>query len=296
MEVRRRNGQLGHGGRGARVAAAAIAAGAAGALFVAAAVPAGAATHHRTAGARPAALGMRSSHHRASSGGPLIDHGGKILPSSHTYVIWWGSSSAWSSDVQSGIATLFGGFNGSSFLNTGTQYMRGASIGSTYEGSKVDTSAPAKRVQPSTLGSEVAKEYGSSLDPSGIYFVFTSNFPKGGNFCAWHSLATVNGQQIAVAYMPNTTGVAGCDPGNLYNLSGSQGLRSLANVTSHEFMEAVTDTLPSSSTYGWIDASGSEIGDKCAWMFKSPVTLSNGSQWQLQEEWSNAANGCVQTT
>jgi hypothetical protein len=109
-------------------------------------------------------------------------------------------------------------------------------------------------------------------------------------------LANVNGQSIAVAYMPNTTGVTGCDPGNLYNLSGSEGLRSLANVTSHEFMEAVTDTWPSSSTYGWIDASGSEIGDKCAWTFQSPVTLSNGSQWQLQEEYSNGAGGCFQTT
>lgn len=198
--------------------------------------------------------------------------------------------------MQGGIATLFSGLSGTSFLNTGTQYMRGSAIGSTYEGSKVDASSPPKKVSPSTLGAEVAKEYGTALDPNGIYFVFTSNFPKGGNFCAWHSLATVNGQAIAVAYMPNTTGVTGCDPGNPYNLSGSEGLRSLANVTSHEFMEAVTDTLPSSSTYGWIDASGSEIGDKCAWTFQSPVNLSNGSQWQLQEEYSNAASGCVQTT
>ena len=39
---------------------------------------------------------------------------------------------------------------------------------------------------------------------------------------------------------------------------------------------------------------GSEIGDKCAWLFTGPVTLSNGSVWQLQEEWSNAVTGCVQ--
>jgi hypothetical protein len=174
--------------------------------------------------------------------------------------------------------------------------MHGAAISSTYAGAKVDLSSPPRRVSPSTLGSEVAKEYGTKLDPSGIYFVYTSNFPSGGNFCAWHSLASVNGQKIAVAYMPNTSGVSGCDPGNPYKLSGSEGLRSLANVTSHEFMEAITDPLPASGTYGWIDSAGSEIGDKCAWQFGSAVRLNNGTAWQLQEEWSNAVSGCVQTT
>lgn len=281
---------------GRRVVPVAIAAATIAALSTAAPAASSAATRHgANAVVQSAGLHTKGSP-RASTTSPLIDHGGKILPTSDTYAIWWGSSTAWSSDVEGGMATLFGGFNGTSFLNTGKQYMRGASIASVYKGSKVDASSPPKKVNPNTLGTEVAKEYGTTLDPNGIYFVYTSNFPRGGNFCAWHSLASVNGQQIAVAYMPNTTGLAGCDPGNLYNLSGSQGLRSLANVTSHEYMEAVTDTLPSSATYGWLDSSGAEIGDKCAWQFNGAVTLSNGSKWQLQEEYSNAAGGCVQTS
>jgi hypothetical protein len=282
-----------------RLKAALLAGSGAVALLVASAAPASAGTaargHHAPA-AQVARLHTRGGVHRASSGGLLVDHGGKILPSSHTYAIWWGSSSAWASDVQPGIGSLFSGFSGSSYLNTAEQYMRGASIGSAYQGAKIDSSAPPKKVSASTLGTEVAKLYGTNLDPSGIYFVYTSNFPKGGSFCAWHSLATVNGQEIAVAYMPNTTNVSGCNPGNNYNLSGSEGLRSLANVTAHEFMEAVTDTLPASGSYAWIDSSGNEIGDKCAWQFASPVTLSNNTTWQLQEEWSNAVDGCVQTT
>jgi hypothetical protein len=235
--------------------------------------------------------GLRDRAHQAtSSGGNLIDHGGPILPTSHTYALYWGSPSGWSSDVQSGIASLFGGFNGSNLLGIGHQYMRGAAIASAYEGSKVDISTPPRKVSASNLGTEVAKVYGTSFDPNGIYFVYTSNFPKGGGFCAWHSATTVSGHTIAVAYMPNTTGVAGCDPGNTYGLSGSEGLRSLANVTSHEFMEAVTDTQISA----WKDSSGSEIGDKCAWQFTGPVKLSNGTVWQLQEEWSNAISGCAQ--
>jgi hypothetical protein len=40
----------------------------------------------------------------------------------------------------------------------------------------------------------------------------------------------------------------------------------------------------------WYDGSGQENGDKCAWTFNVPsVTLSDGSQWKVQGEWSNAA-------
>ena len=229
----------------------------------------------------------------SSSSGNLIDHGGQITPASHTYAIFWGPPSAWSTDVAPGIGSFFSGLNGSSFLGIAQQYMRGASVSSTYAGVSYDTSAPPKRVSANTLANEVVK-LGLPLDNSNIYFVYTSNFPNGGGFCAWHSYATVSGQNLAVAYMPNTTGVAGCDPGNLYGVSGSEGLRSLVNVTSHEFMEAITDTWPSSQNYGWIDGSGSEIGDKCAWQFNGAVTLANKTHWQLQQEWSNAISGCQQ--
>jgi hypothetical protein len=232
---------------------------------------------------------------KASKGGNLIDRGGRITPASHTYAIFWGPASAWSSDVVPGIGSLFGGFNRSNYLGIAQQYMRGASISSTYEGAAFDSSAPPKKASASALGSEVAKVYGGRLDPAGIYFVYTSNFPNGGGFCAWHNFTPVNGQNVAVAYMPNTTGVAACDGGNQYgDPSHSQGLYSLANVTAHEFMEAVTDTWPAQGSLAWVDKSGLEIGDKCAWQFAGPVTLSNGTRWQLQEEWSNAISGCAQ--
>lgn len=249
------------------------------------------------AGASSAAvskLHTKGAHGASTSGGLLVDHGGPVLAASKTYVIWWGPSSAWASDVPGGITSLFSGFNGSSYLGIAQQYMRNASIGTTPSGTKVDPSAPPSKVNQTTLGNEVVREFGKP-DPAGIYFVYTSNFPRGGNFCAWHSYTSVGSSApYAVAYMPNTTGVAGCDPGNLYKVSGTEGLRSLANVTAHEFMEAVTDDLPGSGTYAWIDSSGSEIGDKCAWQFSAPVNLPNGTTWQLQEEWSNAISGCAQ--
>ena len=264
-----------------RVIAPAVAA-----LIAAALLPAAAAAND----AQAAGLHFRGAPHSNSTSSNLINRGGPVITSSHTYAIFWGPQSAWSSDTQSGLASLFGGFGGSNYLGIAAQYMPGGSINSAWQVARTDTSAPPRRVSANTLGTEVQKEF-PSIDSNGIYFVYTSNFPNGGGFCAWHSFATVNGKSVPVAYMPNTNGVAGCDPGNLYGVSGSEQLRSLANVTAHEFMESITDPLPAQATYAWIDQSGLEIGDKCAWQFAGSVTLSNHSVWQLQQEWSNDANG-----
>lgn len=229
----------------------------------------------------------------SGGGGQLIDHGGPVLPASNTYAIWWGNQAAFPADAQSGIDTLFEGLNGSSLLNVTSQYMRGGVPSTSFHTNWVDSSTPPNHApSTSTITNEVCKvigQNGSSPDSSGIYFVYTSNFPHA-NYCAWHSYGKCNGVTIQVAYMPNTTGIAGCDPGDLYGCNTfSQGTRSLANVTSHEFMEAITDPIISA----WYDSSGAENGDKCAWKFSGCVTLSNSS-WQLQQEWSNAVSGCVQ--
>jgi hypothetical protein len=228
-----------------------------------------------------------------TSGGNLVDHGGKVLPTSNTYAIWWGNQSAFPTDAQAGLDSLFEGLTGSGLLNVSSQYLRGSTPASTFHVNWTDTSAPPNHApSTSTIVNEACRAIqanGAVPDTDGIYFVYTSNMPRT-NYCAWHSHGACNGVDIQVAYMPNTTGVAGCDPGNLYNCNTySQGTRSLANVTSHEFMETVTDADLSA----WYDSSGSEIGDKCAWKFSSCVSLTNGS-WQLQEEWSNATSGCVQ--
>lgn len=241
-------------------------------------------------------LHTKGAHAASTSGGPLVYQNGPLVPASHTYVIWWGSFT--DSNITQGIPVLFGGFGGSTYLETAHQYMFGQPISSINEPAVSDSSPPPSRVSPSTLGNEVLKLF-PNIDPAGIYFVYTSNFPKGGNYCAWHSYATTpTGTKFPVAYMPNTTGIAGCNPSVAPGTTtySDEGLNSLANVTAHEFMEAVTDPLPATGTYGWIDSSGSEIGDKCAWQFNGTVKLANGTFWKLQEEWSNATAGCVETT
>lgn len=234
----------------------------------------------------------------SSAGGLLIDHGGRVLPASNVYAVWWGNPAAFPSDAQAGIDSLFQGLTGTSFLGIGTQYMRAAAPPTvSFAGNLTDASTPPNR-SPSTntitnAACRAINANGLVADPTAIYFVFTSNFPSGHvNYCAWHSDGTCNGVTIQVAYMPNVAGINGCNPLQVANLgcnSYSEGTVALANVTSHEFMEAITDA----DINAWYDNGGSEIGDKCAWKFSSCVNLTSG-QWQLQEEWSNAASGCVQ--
>lgn len=156
------------------------------------------------------------------------------------------------------------------------------------------TAPPARNPSTSTILGEVARVIsanGATPKANATYFVYTSNFPGGHvNYCAWHSYGSVNGVLVQFAYMPNITGLAGCDPGSTYNkTSFSQGTRALANVTAHEFMESITDP----NLNAWYDSSGQEIGDKCAWKFDATVPV-GGLGWQLQEEWSNAITGCAQ--
>jgi hypothetical protein len=239
---------------------------------------------------------QKGAKHGGGGGGNLIDHGGKVLSASHVFAIWWGDQAAFPADAKSGITAMFEGMNGSSLLGVADQYMRGSAISTSFVSSYTDSSSspPSRGPQTATIVNEacsVINANGLTPDTSALYLVYTSNFPGGHvNFCAWHDHGTCNGVDIQVAYMPNTTGIAGCDPGDLYGCNTySQGTRSLANVSSHEYMEAITDA----DINAWYDSSGAENGDKCAWQFKSCVTLKTGN-WQLQEEWSNAISGCAQ--
>ena len=223
----------------------------------------------------------------------LIDHGGPILPSSDVYFVWWGPS-GFPSDAQAGMEAIASGMNRSSYLGIMNQYMRGATATTRFVASLFDTSAPPTR-SPSTatIVNEVCKVLGSqnlSPDPSAVYAVITSNFPAHINYCAWHSKGTCNGVDIKVAYLPNATGVAGCDPGNELACNNySEGTRSIADSYAHEFSEAITDP----DLNAWYDNSGAEVADKCSFVYSSCVKVSNG-KWQFQEEWSNAVSACVQ--
>jgi hypothetical protein len=64
-------------------------------------------------------------------------------------------------------------------------------------------------------------------------------------------------------------------------------------VGGHEYAEAITDPFPNS---GWVDSSGAENGDKCAWAGSSGDVGLGSYSFAVQPLWSNLAGGCVLTS
>ena len=130
------------------------------------------------------------------------------------------------------------------------------------------------------------------------------------DYCAYHSYFGSASNPVIYGNMPYS------DP-NLCQVSGTPSPNgdapgdAAANVTSHELTEAITDPLLN-AWYGG-DLSH-EIGDLCAWNYGSntwdgghanqswPLSYSNLfiignapiNQFELQQEWDNHANSCVQ--
>ena len=223
-------------------------------------------------------------------------HGGKVMGTAVTKNIFWGTSwASYSGDKMTGLDTWYSGYSNSNYSGTVTEYTgSNGAIGraTTHQGHVVDTSAASGGGNTAAILAEVCKEI-TSPDPGGNgYYAVYTDLPRGSaSYCAWHASGTCGGTPVQFAFFWKLDGDSGCDPQDTSGLH-SQGLAALANVTGHELSEARTDPSTTSSTGspGWYDGAGSENGDKCAWTWAGPLaTFSNGSQWKVQGEWSNAA-------
>jgi serine protease len=116
----------------------------------------------------------------------------------------------------------------------------------------------------------------------------------GTQYCAWHSSIsfTYGGVPYSVAYtnLPYITdGGASCGA----NFNGLGPKAGITIIEGHELAETITDQFPNS---GWLDGSGNENGDKCAWIGSgnqgaaADITLPTGT-YPVQSLWSNAFNG-----
>jgi len=216
-------------------------------------------------------------------------HGGKIMTTAVTENIFWGTSwTTYSGDEIVGLDEWYQGFNNSRYAATSDEYTgTNGKVGPAiaHAGHVVDLSAASGGNKTSAILAEVCKEVTPDPSGNGYYAVYT-DLPRGSSgYCAWHSYGTCGGIPVQFAFFWKLDGDPGCDP---LDTSGvhTEGLAALANVSGHELSEARTD--PRSG--GWYDSGGAENGDKCAWTFNVPlVTFSDGGQWKVQGEWSNAA-------
>lgn len=254
---------------------------------------------------------LRAARTAGTGGVKLLSyHNGPVMAAGASMkVIYWGARwgvTSFVGDKKTGLDALYGGFNGSAYMSSTVEYTQSGgsavSAASTYTGSLTDVSAtPTGAPSTSAVLSVVARNLQTAAivppsDGSGYYPVY-SDQPRGtAGYCAWHSYGTINGTPVQFAFFFNLDGDAGCNPSS--TLSGSQGLKALANVSGHELSEAVTDPRLNA----WYDSSGAENSDKCAWSFGSSVWLGD-RYWKIQGNWSNKAynanlgytRGCVMT-
>jgi hypothetical protein len=147
-----------------------------------------------------------------------------------------------------------------------------------------DTSPAPHHARTSTVLQEVCRLIASPVS-NGYYPVYVDT-PRGhARYCAWHSAGTCNLVTVQFAFFFNLDGDPGCDPGSTAT-AYSQGVAALANMSGAQLSATVTNPHGD----GWYDANGAENWAKCAWTFGHPLlTLSNGTQWKIQGNFSNAA-------
>jgi hypothetical protein len=242
------------------------------------------------------------------------------------YLIYWGSQ--WNNNDPSGEAAIqqsfFNHVGGSSWNNSVTQYCEGVASGTISCGSSGThatnptgvlggvwydnaSAAPSSPTQSQLAAEAVraAAHFNNTSSTSNTTVQYVVNTATGNNmngfgtqWCAWHSSTSSTYGNVAYTNMPYITDAGASCGANFVN-GGSSGLTDgITIVGGHEFAETETDIFPNG---GWLDGSGSENGDKCAWISSGQGASANvsmsGASFPVQSLWSNAFNsnagGCV---
>ena len=225
----------------------------------------------------------------ASINAHLTYFGGPLLTNVQVFNIFWGKK--WSAGSGTAVATKLNGFYKailvSPLIDQLAEYnVTGKSIGhGSLIGSKViAANAPVQSVTDTTIRAQLQAWVTAHTVPATtlntLYFIYLDpgivsimgGSKSCSSYCGYHD--AVGKIYYAVMPYPNC---AGC-------LGGLAAFDALTGTSSHELCEAITDPVPGS---GWYDSHNGEIGDICAWSFK---TIAG---YTVQLEWSNRQNKCV---
>jgi len=266
-------------------------------------------------------------HHGGGGSNNLSYHGGVggigVETAPKLYLVLWGSQ--WNGNDPSGEASLlesfYGAAGGSKWLNSVTQYCQGVASGTVfcngagqaagnpsglYAGVWSDNGAAApSRPSQNQLAAEAvnaAAHFGNTSSASNAsvqYVIATSTGNSssgfGTQYCAWHSSTSSSYGNVAYTNLPYITDAGASCGANFNGLGAKAGI---TIVSGHEMAETITDQFPNG---GWLDGSGAENGDKCAWITSGQGASANvsmgGGTYPVQSLWSNAFNsnagGCV---
>jgi hypothetical protein len=240
------------------------------------------------------------------STGTLQYFGGKVIPRAQVYNVYWGNAGSYKTQLDTFIKTLVPStyVAGLDEYNTNTQTISNGN----FVKSIIDTAVSAGgTVDDTQIRTELDRLVSSgTIPPPDANTLVLFFFPNGTNvtatdagtscldFCGYHETYVNGSHEFYYGVLPDpATCGASCD-----NQNGDY-FADLTSVTTHEISEAVTDAevglaIQASFTSGvypvfpnaWTSASG-EIGDLCAWQ---NATFAG---YNVQLEWSNAANGCI---
>jgi serine protease len=246
--------------------------------------------------------GAQHDAQRAGTSSNLVWHNGPVQHPPSVYLVFWGNfqSGGDPNGEAARLTAFFGAVGGSSWLGTTTQYSDGSGYITNptgqLAGTWYDTSTVPKRPTQSNVAAEAVKaaaHFGhNSANTSYFIAMPTGHDPSGfrSSWCAFHSSTGSGSSTVSYTDFPYSTD-AGASCGEDSVNSGSAGLLDgVTIVGGHEYAETITDPQPNS---GWLDSSGSEIGDKCAWVSLQNTSMGGGS-YPTQPLWSNAVSGCVQ--
>jgi len=248
-------------------------------------------------------------------------HGGKVMGGAvHVYFIWYGN---WSNGPKnsdstltralleslyarvggvgtSGVSAITGTYADTTQVASGQYYFVQSTADSYSKGKNLTDAAVQAVVQSAIQSGKLPK------DSNGIYFVLSSsdvNETSGfcNLYCGWHDHSTMLNSDIKFAFVGNPDRCPlSCEAQTAHSPNGNTGADAMASTLVHETAEAIADP----DLTGWYDATGSEVGDKCAWkwgtvhgtMGWAAYNQTFGHRnWLIQTLWENTrGGGCVQ--
>ena len=276
----------------------------------------------------PAQAALGGAHPAAplATPGKLTYHNGPVMRTNTTYAIYWIPAGY---SVSANYQTVINGFfhnvsaasgSATNVYASDTQYYDGTgyvAYSSTFAGAVVDTTAfpvsgcavPSGLLacltdaQLQTEITAVMAAHGWTAGSTKAFFLFT---PKNVTscigadcayvaFCAYHSWIGSGASATIYANQPYAGGAGSCDRAQRPNGDDAD---ATINVLSHEHNEMITDPQGT----GWLDATGQENGDECAWDFGTVLggasgsyynQVINGAHYYLQQEFDNSSGTCV---
>ena len=267
-----------------------------------------------------------------SGGTGIYFHGGPVLQAGTKVVsVYWASSPIYSGGPAAGttgagsadgslVGYLLSHLGGSPYFNINTTYTNSAGAhivnSVTYTGYWANNaSVPANGASVSDAQMVAMLQSGINAgkityDASTIYSIFTAGTVNlGGGFgtqyCAYHTHGTVSvggvSKTILYAAMPYDYAYPSGCTAQKASPNGDPAADAEVNTLAHEIEETTTDMMGNA----WYDRRGYENADKCAWMWGTTFTQSNGGVYNvtmgaknflIQMNWINLGSGGCRNT